>query len=211
MGYVVSRDGGASWTMTETLDLPVGGAYSHDLEVDTADNLHLVIPVAWANLPLNPVHMVRSADGGWSEPVPIARNACEGASTDVEIMLEGGNHLHTVWYDVEECLLGWVPPSGRGEVFYSDYVADAPTQARPMSSQAPNRPIDGILPAITSTVSSDSVGALPTASRTSVRAVNPSHFDGLPVNGLVVGVGVTAAVLILAALLILLGKGHPSA
>ncbi|MDH4138447.1 MAG: hypothetical protein OEW09_17270, partial [Anaerolineae bacterium] len=56
----------------------------------------------------------------------ISQHPCNAASADAELVISGGNHLHAVWYDRLECELGFVLPSGRGEVFYSDFVSDAP-------------------------------------------------------------------------------------
>lgn len=208
VGYLQSRDGGAKWTPAEILDLPAGGAYSHDLEVDSADNLHLVMPIAVDDLPLNPVHVVRPTYGSWSEPVPIAQNACVGASADVEVVLEKGNHLHAVWYDVEDCLLGWVPPSGRGEVFYSEYVADAPSLAmQPAARQVPSWTVQAGEPPTTTVVPAQSVSTAPTPGPTAVHYSDPVQAKGLRVNGLVMGIGATAAMLAAVAGSVALGRG----
>jgi len=71
-------------------------------------------------------HLQRPVNGTWSAPTPVSQNPCNAGSADVELVVSQGNHLHAVWYDRQECELGFVGPSGRGEVFYSDFFSDAP-------------------------------------------------------------------------------------
>jgi hypothetical protein len=125
VGCVRSLDGGESWSEVERLRLPLGGAYSIGLAIDNADNLHLVTPSMIDGLP-GVSHLVRPAGRGWLPPTSISRNPCSAASADVELVISEGNHLHAVWCDRLECELGWIAPSGRGEVFFSDFVSDAP-------------------------------------------------------------------------------------
>jgi hypothetical protein len=125
VGYVRSLDGGESWSQVERLRLPLGGAYSFGLAMDSADNLHLVVP-SKIDGPPGVSHLVRPPGREWLPPTSISRNPCSAASADVELVISEGNHLHAVWYDRPECELGWIGPSGRGEVFYSDFVSDAP-------------------------------------------------------------------------------------
>jgi hypothetical protein len=125
VGCVRSLDGGESWSQEERLRLPLGSVYSIGLAIDSGDNLHLVVPSMIDGLP-GVSHLVRSPGGEWLSPTSISRNPCSAASADVELVISEGNHLHAVWYDRLECESGWIGPSGRGEVFYSDFVSDAP-------------------------------------------------------------------------------------
>jgi hypothetical protein len=125
VGCVRSLDGGESWSQVEKLRLPLGGVYSIGLAIDSADNLHLVVPSRIDGLP-GVSHLVHPPGGEWLSPTSVSRNPCSAASADVELVISEGNHLHAVWYDRLECELGWIGPSGRGEVFYSDFVSDAP-------------------------------------------------------------------------------------
>jgi hypothetical protein len=129
VGYVRSSDRGESWSEVENLRLGSTSAYSHGLAVDSADSLHLVIPLLWGGLPMGVSHLVRSPGGQWSSPTRISQHPCNAASADAELVISGGNHLHVVWYDRLECELGFVSPSGRGEIFYSPLVVDAPAKA----------------------------------------------------------------------------------
>jgi len=128
VGYVVSSDRGESWSQVENLRLGSIGAYSHGLAVDSADGLHLVIP-GGGDLPMGVSHLVRPPGGRWSSPTRISQNPCNAGSADAELVISGGNHLHVVWYDRLECELGFAPPSGRGEIFYSALAVDAPAKA----------------------------------------------------------------------------------
>lgn len=138
IGYVRSSDKGESWSEVENLRLGSTGAYSFGLAVDRADRLHLVMPLNWGGLPMGVSHLVRPPEGEWSSPTRISQHPCNTASADAELVISQGNRLHVVWYDRLECELGWIGPSGRGEVFYSSLVTDAPyIPAQPMPTMPP--------------------------------------------------------------------------
>jgi len=130
IGYVRSSDRGESWSKVENLRLGSTGAYAHGLAVDSADNLHLVIPLLQGDLPpMGVSYLVRPSGGQWSPPTRVSQNPCNAGSADAELVISQGNHLHVVWYDRLECELGFAQPSGRGEVFYSTLTVDAPAKA----------------------------------------------------------------------------------
>lgn len=129
LGYIRSSDGGQSWSPVEVLPLPVSGSYSFGLVADAANMLHVVLPLEGGAYPAGVYHLSRPAGGGWSSPAPVSRNPCNAGSSDVELAVSQGNRLHAAWYDRQECELGWVEPSGRGEVYYSQLITAAPAAA----------------------------------------------------------------------------------
>ena len=126
LGYMMSSDGGESWSEVETIPMRLTGPYSFGLAVDSADNLHLVGQLAGESIAAGVYHLVRPRGGSWSPPALVARIPCSEGAADVELLVSHGNRLHAVWYERLECELGFVGPSGRGEVFYSTMTTDAP-------------------------------------------------------------------------------------
>jgi hypothetical protein len=127
IGYLTTTDVSRAWSEVQILELGSGGAYSFGLTVDSANNLHLVLPLLWGNQPMGVSHLVRSGQSGeWSEQTRISQDACSTASADAELIVSQGNLLHVVWYDRPECELGFAMPTGRGEIYYSRLVSSAP-------------------------------------------------------------------------------------
>lgn len=135
LGYIRSSDGGRSWSEVENLPFTLTGAYSFGLAVDSLDNLHLVGQLAGQNMPAGVYHLLRPEGGDWSVFALVSRNPCSEGAADAELVISHGNQLHAVWYDRVECELGYVGPSGRGEVFYSTMTTDAP--ALPLATLPP--------------------------------------------------------------------------
>jgi len=193
LGYTWSADGGSNWSQVEHLRLPATGAYWFGLAMDSADTLHLAVPLASGEFPSGVYHLARRPGGPWSPPAPIAQNSCSAASSYVQLAVSQGNHLHAVWYDREECRLGFVGPFGRGEVFYSTFTSDAPVIP---SAPLPPRPTPGVTPTVTSTALSQAAPILPMPSPISTLALTgeesptgpPSWYPGALGAGLAGGV-----------------------
>ena len=191
VAYVNSSNRGQSWSPVEILPVFSGAAYSFGLAVDSADNLHLVIPSGKAVM-----HLIRPWGGGWLAPALIAENPCNEASADAELVISQGNHLYAVWYDRQECQLGWVEPSGRGEVFLGDFTSEAPD-----IMPQPLPPV----PTLTATTATGRVTASSqvTPSVIAGLTVTPTTTAGLdtelpmstPASGLVVGISATVLIM----------------
>jgi hypothetical protein len=126
VGYSVSRDEGKTWSPVEVLPIFSGSAYSFGLAVDSADTVHMVLPLAAGGPQQGIYHLERPVGQPWSAPALVSLNPCSISSADVELVIGQGNRLHAVWYDRQECELGFAPPSGRGEIFYSTTTVAAP-------------------------------------------------------------------------------------
>jgi hypothetical protein len=170
IGYVRSSDRGESWSEVENLRLGSTGAYSFGLAVDSADNLHLVMPLFWGGLPMGVSHLVRPPGAGWSPPTRISQNPCNAASADAELVISQGNRLHAVWYDRLECNLGFAPPSGRGEVFYSSLTTDA--------SATPQEPLPPMPTAAIATATVVPIPEEPSPTPTATAAPRRPERDG---------------------------------
>ena len=194
VGYAMSSDGGESWSQVEILHVVSDdNTYSFGLDVDSADNLHLVIPLVGIETPLGVYHLVRPAGGQWSPPSRISQNPCSAASADVELVISQGNRLHAVWYDQLECELGHAPPFGRGEVFYSTLVTDAPRMA---AVPLPPVPTETPSPSPTSTVSAPLATPSPTATRPPASLTSEPARQGPVVDPILIGVGAAGLLVI---------------
>lgn len=195
VAYVTSSDRGENWSPVQILPVASDGAYSFGLAVDSADNLHLVMPAGATVL-----QFVCPPGGQWSAPTAISENPCSAASADAELVVSQGNHLHAVWYERLECELGFVEPSGRGEVFYSDSISDAPVI---VPEPLPLVPTPTAATAADRSTSSPEATAFTTprvtATPTVVDGLNTKTYASTPVSGLVVGIGATGLVMVIAA------------
>lgn len=198
IGYTSSSDRGTDWSAIEQIDHFAMGPYSHDLEVDSADNLHMAVPLRSIGSVPSTSHLVRTPDGRWSAPTDLSQNQCSAGSADIELVIGQGNHLHAVWYDRQECVLGWVAPSGRGEVFYSSLVLDSPgLLPQPLPPMpTPTRTV-AIEPQIVSFATPRAIGS-PTAAL--IGGIKSPQSSAL--NELVVGLGATVLVMAMAATMV---------
>lgn len=155
IGYTQSSDGGQSWSNVENTFFGSSGAYSVGFAVDSADHLHLVMPLVTGER-AGVAHLVRPPGGNWSTPTWVSSDPCNAGSADAELVVSHGNQLHAVWYDRRECELGFIAPSGRGEVFYSTLTTDAPAlplAALPPMPTSPAAPTPTPLPLSSPTLS----------------------------------------------------------
>ncbi len=91
-----SADGGASWSDPVNLSAPGGNAYSPQISVDAAGNVHAI----WSrNDGSNDIVQTRSsADGGASWSTAVNLSASGGTAYSPQISVDAAGNVHAIWY-----------------------------------------------------------------------------------------------------------------
>src|SRR5215216_693571 len=102
------------------------------------------------------VYRKSTADGGWTDPVPVATDPAAGHQLSPELVLDGQGGLHVAWQDqrlvTEDRRSGQTAQASNADVFASDLLPDGswsapvPINVRPDETTNASRPqlvVDG--------------------------------------------------------------------
>jgi hypothetical protein len=170
--------------------------------VDGADALHFVLPAYQppdASTAPGLFHAVWTKDAGWSNWARATTNTRGKGSGLGNVVMSGGNNLHVVWFEHLEGSEGHLfgIPRGRIEIYYAVLYTGA--QAEPFS-MLPVLPTEVlVIPANSTATATAAAPVTPMAESTAAPSVDTTRPQGLPVDGLIIGISLSVLTMVVVA------------